>query len=46
MNGGFERLDSRDGYAALPASWPCINHGKPIEMKSKGQDLRTHASGH
>ena len=42
---GFERLDSRDGYLALPASRPCVNHGESIEMKSKVGKARppTHA---
>jgi len=33
---GFERLDDRDGYLALPASRPCVpNHGESIEMRLK-----------
>ena len=35
MDRGFERTVSRGGDVALPAPWPCTNHGS-VETKSKG----------
>ena len=38
MDCGFEEPTRREGYAAVPASGPCTNHGL-IRTESKGVTL-------